>query len=84
MEASNEIVERVFREASGRVLASLIRVTRDFDLAEDALQEAFVMALARWPRDGVPPGFQQGLRLQRPGSIGQKPARIVHRRKLGA
>ncbi len=51
---SNEAVERVFREASGRVLASLIRMTRDFDAAEDALQEAFVMALARWPRDGVP------------------------------
>ena len=54
MQPSNEIVERVFREASGRVLASLIRMTRDFDAAEDALQEAFVMALARWPRDGVP------------------------------
>jgi RNA polymerase sigma-70 factor, ECF subfamily len=51
---SSETVERVFREESGRVLASLIRVVRDFDLAEDLLQEAFIVALARWPRDGVP------------------------------
>ena len=47
-------VERVFREESGRVLASLIRVVRDFDIAEDVLQEAFAVALARWPVDGVP------------------------------
>ena len=52
--ASNEIIERVFRQASGRVLASLIRITRDFDVAEDALQEAFAAAVVHWPRDGVP------------------------------
>lgn len=50
----SEAVERVFREESGRVLASLIRVVRDFDIAEDVLQEAFAVALARWPVDGVP------------------------------
>jgi len=47
-------IERVFREESGRILASLIRVLGDFDLAEDALQDAFAVALERWPRDGVP------------------------------
>ena len=47
-------LERLFRRESGQVLASLIRFTGDFDLAEDALQEAFVVALERWPRDGVP------------------------------
>ena len=46
--------ERLFREESGQVLASLIRFTCDFDLAEDAMQEAFVVALERWERDGVP------------------------------
>jgi RNA polymerase sigma-70 factor (ECF subfamily) len=38
----------------GRILASLIRVVRDFDLAEDALQEAFAAALAQWPAQGPP------------------------------
>jgi RNA polymerase sigma-70 factor, ECF subfamily len=43
------------RREYGRILASLIRVARDFDLAEDALQEAFEAALARWPAQGLPP-----------------------------
>jgi RNA polymerase sigma-70 factor, ECF subfamily len=47
-------IERVFREESGRILASLIRVLGDFDLAEDALQDAFAVALERWPSAGVP------------------------------
>jgi RNA polymerase sigma-70 factor (ECF subfamily) len=49
-----EQVERVFREESGRILATLIRVFGDFDLAEDVLQEAFLSAVDRWPHDGVP------------------------------
>src|SRR5215217_4672330 len=48
-------VGRIFREESGRSLAALIRVFGDIDLAEDAVQEAFAVALRRWPRDGVPP-----------------------------
>ncbi len=44
----------MFREESGRVLALLIRVVRDFELAEDLLQEALAVALVRWPIDGVP------------------------------
>jgi RNA polymerase sigma-70 factor (ECF subfamily) len=51
---ASETVERVFREESGRILATLIRACGDFDLAEEAMQEAFATALERWPRDGVP------------------------------
>jgi RNA polymerase sigma-70 factor (ECF subfamily) len=48
------LLERVFREQWGRVLAALIGFLGDFDLAEEAAQEAFAIAAARWPRDGVP------------------------------
>jgi RNA polymerase sigma-70 factor, ECF subfamily len=48
------IVEEVFREEWGRAVAILIRVLGDFDLAEDAVQDAFATALERWPRDGMP------------------------------
>jgi RNA polymerase sigma-70 factor (ECF subfamily) len=47
-------IERTMREESGRIIASLVRTCRDFDLAEDALQDAVAVALDRWPRDGVP------------------------------
>lgn len=48
-------VGRIFREASGRSVATLIRVFGDIDIAEDAVQEAYVIALRRWARDGLPP-----------------------------
>ena len=48
------VVEQAFREYRARVLASLVGGLRDFELAEDALQEAFALALERWPRDGIP------------------------------
>ncbi|QFY14963.1 sigma-70 family RNA polymerase sigma factor [Nonomuraea phyllanthi] len=47
-------VAEAFREEWGRVVATLIRVTGDWDLAEECAQEAFALALERWPRDGVP------------------------------
>ena len=47
-------VERVFRDEQGRAVATLIRVLGDFDLAEEAVQEAFVTALEVWPARGVP------------------------------
>jgi RNA polymerase sigma-70 factor, ECF subfamily len=47
-------VELTFRTESRRVLATLIRLLGDFDLAEEALQDAFAEAVQRWPRDGVP------------------------------
>jgi RNA polymerase sigma-70 factor (ECF subfamily) len=49
------VVGRIFREESGRSVAALIRLFGDIDLAEDAVQEAFAVALARWPGDGLPP-----------------------------
>src|SRR5690348_2050137 len=52
--ASPELVDRVFRHESGRATASLIRVLGDFDLAEDAVQEAFVVAMQVWPERGLP------------------------------
>src|SRR5258708_31166640 len=48
-------IEGVFRTEYGKVTATLIGALRDFDLAEEALQDAFTIALERWPRDGIPP-----------------------------
>ena len=45
----------IFRREAGRCTASLIRVLGDIDLAEDAVAEAFAIAAARWPTDGIPP-----------------------------
>jgi RNA polymerase sigma-70 factor, ECF subfamily len=50
----SEIVDAVYRAESRRVLATLIRVLRDFDLAEEALHEAFRAAVEQWPSEGVP------------------------------
>jgi RNA polymerase sigma-70 factor (ECF subfamily) len=47
-------VEEIYRVESRRVFASLVRLVRDFDLAEDALHEAFAAAVERWEREGVP------------------------------
>ena len=48
-------VGRIFREESGRSVAALIRAFGDIDVAEDAVQEAFAVALRKWPGDGLPP-----------------------------
>jgi RNA polymerase sigma-70 factor (ECF subfamily) len=48
------VVERVFRDAYGQAVATLIRMVGDITLAEDAVQEAFVVASERWRRDGLP------------------------------
>jgi RNA polymerase sigma-70 factor (ECF subfamily) len=48
-------VGRIFREESGRSLAALIRAFGDIDVAEDAVQEAFAVALRKWPGEGLPP-----------------------------
>jgi RNA polymerase sigma-70 factor (ECF subfamily) len=53
-DATREVVERVFREESVQVVATLIRVLGDFDRAEEAVQEAFVVAIERWPATGIP------------------------------
>ena len=62
MEQAPQLIERVYREESGRILAALIAATGDFTLAEDALQDAVVAALRQWPREGAP----------------RQPARLAH------
>ena len=49
-----DAVGRLYREESGRILATLIRLLGDFDLAEEVVQEAFAAALEQWPTDGPP------------------------------
>jgi RNA polymerase sigma-70 factor, ECF subfamily len=49
------LIGRIFREESGRSVATLIRIFGDIDLAEDAVQEAFALALRKWAADGLPP-----------------------------
>lgn len=53
-DVAHEIVDRLFRDEGGRAVATLIRVTGDFDLAEEAVQDAFISALETWPERGVP------------------------------
>ena len=50
----DEQVAELYRSVSRRVLATLIRLLGDFDLAEESLQEAFQGALEQWPREGIP------------------------------
>src|SRR5690348_12141093 len=49
-----ETLEQVFREEYGRIVATLIRISGSFDLAEEALQEAFASATSKWEREGTP------------------------------
>jgi RNA polymerase sigma-70 factor (ECF subfamily) len=51
---AHDVVDRLFRAESGRAVATLIRVLGDFDLAEEAVQEAFAKALEIWPERGIP------------------------------
>src|SRR6266540_220715 len=52
---ADALIGRIFREESGRSVATLIRIFGDIDLAEDAVQEAFALALRKWPVEGLPP-----------------------------
>ncbi len=54
METTHQIVALTFRQEADRILAALISTVRDFELAEDALQDALLVALERWPVDGIP------------------------------
>ena len=47
-------IEKIFRDEAGRALATLIRLVGDFDLAQDALQDAFAVALERWNASDMP------------------------------
>ncbi len=53
-QVTSEAVERVFRAESGAILATLLRVLKDFDLAEEVLQDSLVAAMETWPRGGIP------------------------------
>jgi hypothetical protein len=53
-EQIRELLDSLYRADSGRILATLIRLLGDFDLAEEAIHEAFAAALSVWPRSGVP------------------------------
>ncbi len=54
MDMTPSQIEKIFRDEAGRALATLIRLVGDFDLAEDSLQDAFAVALQRWPIDEFP------------------------------
>src|SRR6202022_3432509 len=54
VDGAREMVEEVYRQDSRRVLATLIRLLGDFDIAEEAMHEAFAAAVEQWPRDGAP------------------------------
>src|SRR2546427_10316837 len=53
-EQIRELLDSLYRVDSGRILVTLIRLLGDFDLAEEAMHEAFAAALSLWPRRGVP------------------------------
>jgi RNA polymerase sigma-70 factor (ECF subfamily) len=54
-QAGSAEIEKVFKEESGRAVATLVRRFGDIDVAEEAVQEAFIEAVKRWPTDGLPP-----------------------------
>lgn len=51
---ANQLISEIYHTESRRVFATLVRLLGDFDLAEDALQDAFAAAVTQWPRDGIP------------------------------
>jgi RNA polymerase sigma-70 factor (ECF subfamily) len=87
-------IEKIFRDEAGRALATLIRLVGDFDLAEDALQDAFAVALERWPRDDRPANPRAWLvnvgrhkvidRVRRQSSFRDKQAQLTHEIELNA
>ena len=87
-------VEKIFRDEAGRALATLIRLVGDFDLAEDALQDAFAAALERWPVSDPPSNPRAWLvnvgrnkaidRLRRQISFRDKQQQLAHEIELNA
>jgi RNA polymerase sigma-70 factor, ECF subfamily len=87
-------VERAFREERARVVATLIRQVGDFQLAEDAVQDAFAAAVATWPRDGVPDNPRAWItvaarrravdRLRRARSTADRTSRLAELARLDA
>src|SRR5580658_8199861 len=87
-------IEKIFRDETGRALATLIRLVGDFDLAEDVLQEAFAAALVRWPSTEIPANPRAWLvnvgrnkaidRIRRQISFREKQAALTHEALLNA
>ncbi|MGA2055437.1 MAG: RNA polymerase sigma factor [Bradyrhizobium sp.] len=87
-------IEKIFRGETGRALATLIRLVGDFDLAEDVLQEAFAVALERWPSTEIPSNPRAWLvnvgrnkaidRIRRQVSFRDKEAALTHEALLNA
>lgn len=87
-------IAKIFRDEAGRALATLIRLVGDFDLAEDALQEAFAVALERWPACGAPDNPRAWLvnvarhkaidRVRRQAVFRGKEQQLVHELELNA
>jgi RNA polymerase sigma-70 factor, ECF subfamily len=87
-------IEKIFRDEAGRALATLIRLVGDFDLAEDVLQDAFAVALARWPHEDAPTNPRAWLvnvgrnkaidRVRRQISFRGKQQQLAHELQLNA
>jgi len=87
MDTTQQVISETFAREAGRILASLIGTVRDFELAEDALQDALLVALERWPIDGIPrnPGAWMMAtarhkaidRLRRESTLARKAAMLV-------
>src|SRR5213594_2208577 len=87
-------IEDIFRTEYGRILATLIRLLGDFDVAEESLQEAFAAALEQWPMSGTPGNPSAWLvstarhkaidRLRRRARLAQKQEEIAHHLELSA
>src|ERR1043166_723391 len=87
-------IEKIFRDEAGRAMATLIRLVGDFDLAEDVLQDAFAVALERWPQGEMPANPRAWLvnvgrnkaidRIRRNIAFRGKQQQLVHELELGA
>src|SRR5690242_21837648 len=87
-------IERIFRDEAGRALATLIRLVGDFDLAEDALQDAFAVALERWSAGELPDNARAWLvnvgrnkaidRIRRQAAFRGKQQALLHELELNA
>ncbi len=85
MEPANEAVAHVFREQRRRILATLIRLLGDIDLAEESLAAAFEAALAQWPADGPPDNPRAWLiRTARNKAVDQRRQAALHQAKHAA
>jgi RNA polymerase sigma-70 factor (ECF subfamily) len=79
-------IERVFAQEYGRAVSVLVRVFGDIDIAQDAVQDAFIAALEHWPAGGLRPGRPAGSSPRRAtgrsiGSAARRPATIATRRR---